>query len=153
MAWQEKDFKEIICFFILKHRLIIVTFIILMPTRPKKWQLGTVFLPDSLGWVFLNGQCFQIRISWENSYERYMLGTNCFAVISLRVGRYKVIKIQLWASHEIKHLAMFNNVCTRWRYLHSSLLVFAAAESLLHTGICWSTLQLKTLLCSLSSSK
>lgn len=37
--------------------------------QPKKWQLGTVFLPDSLG---------------------YMLGTNCFAVISLRVGRYKV---------------------------------------------------------------
>lgn len=37
--------------------------------QPKKWQLGTVFLPDSLG---------------------YMLGTNCFAVVSLRVGRYKV---------------------------------------------------------------
>ena len=37
--------------------------------HPEKWQLGMVFIPDSLG---------------------YMIGTNCFAVISLRVGRYKV---------------------------------------------------------------
>lgn len=42
--------------------------------HPKKWQLGTVFIPDSLG---------------------YMIGTNCFAVISLKVGRYKVALLSL----------------------------------------------------------
>lgn len=33
----------------------------------QKWQLGTVFLPDSFG---------------------YLIGTNCFALIALRFGRH-----------------------------------------------------------------
>ncbi|KAL6445859.1 hypothetical protein ACFW04_000929 [Cataglyphis niger] len=37
--------------------------------RPKKWQLGTVFIPDSVG---------------------YLIGTNFFGVIAYRYGRSKV---------------------------------------------------------------
>lgn len=35
----------------------------------QKWQLGTVFIPDSLG---------------------YLLGTNCFGLLALRLGRWRV---------------------------------------------------------------
>ncbi|XP_039277544.1 synaptic vesicular amine transporter-like [Nilaparvata lugens] len=37
--------------------------------RPKKWQLGTVFIPDSLG---------------------YLIGTNFFGLIAYRLGRWRV---------------------------------------------------------------
>lgn len=37
--------------------------------HPEKWQLGTVFLPDSVG---------------------YFIGTNYFAVFALKVGRYRM---------------------------------------------------------------
>ncbi|KAG8328358.1 hypothetical protein J6590_001025 [Homalodisca vitripennis] len=37
--------------------------------KPQKWQLGTVFIPDSLG---------------------YLLGTNCFGLVALRLGRWRV---------------------------------------------------------------
>ncbi|XP_054257050.1 synaptic vesicular amine transporter-like isoform X2 [Macrosteles quadrilineatus] len=37
--------------------------------KPQKWQLGTVFIPDSIG---------------------YLLGTNCFGLIALRLGRWRV---------------------------------------------------------------
>ena len=36
--------------------------------KPPKWQLGTVFLPDSIG---------------------YWIGTNFFAVVALKHGRHK----------------------------------------------------------------
>ena len=35
----------------------------------QKWQLGTVFLPDSFG---------------------YLIGTNCFALIALKLGRHRL---------------------------------------------------------------
>ena len=37
--------------------------------HPEKWQIGTVFLPDSIG---------------------YLVGTNFFAVPALKYGRYKM---------------------------------------------------------------
>ncbi|XP_046490478.1 synaptic vesicular amine transporter isoform X1 [Neodiprion pinetum] len=36
--------------------------------KPKKWQLGTVFIPDSIG---------------------YLVGTNFFGMVAYRIGRYK----------------------------------------------------------------
>ena len=36
--------------------------------KPPKWQLGTVFLPDSIG---------------------YWVGTNFFAVVAMKQGRHK----------------------------------------------------------------
>ena len=43
--------------------------------HPEKWQIGTVFLPDSLG---------------------YLVGTNFFAVPALKFGRYKVAMAALF---------------------------------------------------------
>nr|CAD7414947.1 unnamed protein product [Timema cristinae] len=37
--------------------------------KPQRWQLGMVFLPDSVG---------------------YLLGTNCFGVVAYRLGQWKV---------------------------------------------------------------
>ncbi|KAL1137723.1 hypothetical protein AAG570_009419, partial [Ranatra chinensis] len=37
--------------------------------KPEKWQLGTVFIPDSIG---------------------YLLGTNCFGGLAYRIGRWRV---------------------------------------------------------------
>ncbi|XP_068084836.1 synaptic vesicular amine transporter [Anabrus simplex] len=37
--------------------------------KPQKWQLGTVFIPDSLG---------------------YLLGTNCFGLVAYRLGHWRV---------------------------------------------------------------
>ena len=42
--------------------------------QPEKWQLGIVFLPDSIG---------------------YLIGTNFFAVPALKFGRYKAAMIAL----------------------------------------------------------
>ncbi|OXA61420.1 Synaptic vesicular amine transporter [Folsomia candida] len=41
---------------------------------PAKWQLGVVFVPDSLG---------------------YFIGTNCFGQISLRLGRWKMSMVSM----------------------------------------------------------
>ena len=43
--------------------------------HPQKWQIGTVFLPDSVG---------------------YLIGTNFFAVPALKYGRYKVAMVALF---------------------------------------------------------
>ena len=42
--------------------------------KPEKWQLGIVFLPDSIG---------------------YLIGTNFFAVPALKLGRHKVALVAL----------------------------------------------------------
>ena len=73
-----------------------------------------------------------------------MLGTNCFAVISLRVGRYKVglhwrpRKFHLCVNHvqisdQIPRRFMIFSL-TRWPCSPSSLLAFAAVGSPLLTG-------------------
>ncbi|XP_076677254.1 synaptic vesicular amine transporter [Andrena cerasifolii] len=43
--------------------------------KPKKWQLGTVFIPDSVG---------------------YLVGTNCFGMIAYRYGRSKVAVLAMF---------------------------------------------------------
>ena len=42
--------------------------------NPEKWQLGIVFLPDSIG---------------------YLIGTNFFAVPALKFGRYRAAMVAL----------------------------------------------------------